>query len=78
MEQLMIVIVCVAAVICGCGREIGQGEMPVPVVPAKAQSAEERQSAAMVHDLDAITNISAMTDMEYASLDGGPAPRRIC
>ena len=73
----MITIVGVAAVVCGCGREGGQGETSVPGVPAKAQPAEERQSAAPAYDLDAVTNISAMTDMEYASLDGGPAPLRM-
>lgn len=49
----------------------------MPKVPAKAQPAEERQSAAPSNDLDAMTNISAMTDMEYASLDGGTAPQRM-
>lgn len=77
MERLTIAIVGVAVVIYGCGREGGQGETPVSGVPAKAQPAEERQSAAPAYDLDAITNISAMTDMEYASLDGGPAPLRM-
>ncbi len=75
MVRLAIAVVGVVAVICGCGREGGQGEKPVPKVPA--QPAEERQAAAPSNDLDAITNISAMTDMEYASLDGGKAPQRM-
>ena len=77
MLRLASAIVGVAAVVCGCGREGGQDETSVPGVPAKAQPAEERQSAAPAYDLDAVTNISAMTDMEYASLDGGPAPLRM-
>ena len=76
-----------AAVVCGCGREGGQVEKPAPDVRA-AQSPVEQQASvqgqsgtaanpAPTYDLDAITNISAMTDMEYASLDGGPAPRQM-
>jgi len=75
--RLTIAIVGVAVIICGCGREGGQGETPVPEVPTSAQPAEERQSAPLLYDLDVVTNISAMTDMEYASLDGGTAPRRM-
>ena len=80
-------VMALAVVVCGCGRESGQAEKPAPDAraaqpPAKQQPAVHGQSGkaanpATAYDLDAITNISAMTDMEYASLDGGPAPLRM-
>ena len=74
---VVVAVMVLAAMSCGCGREDGQGETPVPDVRVEAQPAEEQQSATPSYDLDAMTNISAMTDMEYASLDGGTAPRRM-
>ena len=55
-----------AIVACGCGREERPVETPAPDMHAAAQPAEKRQSAAPMLDLDSITNISTMTDMEYS------------
>lgn len=80
-------VMALAAVFCGCGREGEQAEKPAPnvraVQPPVAQQpvvhgkTRKEENPVPAYDLDAITNISAMTDMEYASLDGGPAPLRM-
>ena len=66
-----------AIAVCGCGRESGQVETPTPDGRVAEQPPEKRQSAVPTYDLDSITNISTMTDMEYASLDGEVAPQRM-
>ena len=77
-------------VVCGCGRDGGQPvtatpdmrvatrplEQPSDVSTAQAHSTMTNNTAPK-YDLDALTNISAMTKMEYASLDGGTMPRRM-
>ena len=67
-----------------------QVAQPPVVQPPAAQPPVEQQpsvqgqggtainpATALDPDAIAITNISAMTEMEYASLDGGPAPLRM-
>ena len=86
MVRQAIAIVGMAVVICGCGREGGLGETPAPDARAQPPAAQQASvygqsgtatNSAPAYDMDAVTNISAMTDMEYASLDGGPAPLRM-
>ena len=66
-----------AIVVCGCGREDRPVETTTPDTRVTVQPGEKRQSAMLMYDLDSITNISTMTDMEYASLDGGVAPQQM-
>ena len=52
----------IAIAICGCGRESRLAETSAPSGNEAAQPAGKRQSAVPTNDVDAITNISAMTD----------------